>query len=125
MSAQKTNIASASLRFDDWGPGYLAEEEHAAFGVVRLRPGDEFPNHYHEHHEESFLVLDGEFELWLDQADRLTLSRGDFVRCAPHVQHYLRNVGAVDATAFFVKAPGVPGDKVDFVWRPPNEGGAT
>lgn len=120
MSPQKSSIDSAELRFGDWGPGYLAEEEHAAFGVVKLRPGDEFTNHYHEHHEESFLMLGGEIELWLDQSDRTVLARGDFVRCAPRVQHYLRNVGVVDATAFFVKAPGVPGDKVEVPWRPEN-----
>lgn len=115
---EKQNLAELARRFGDWGPGYLAQEDHAQFGAVLLRPGDEFANHYHEHHEESFLVLRGRAELWLDRARLVELEVGDFVRCPPGVEHYFRNVGDEIFEAFFVKAPGVPGDKVDAPWSP-------
>lgn len=114
----KKNLAAAELRFGTWGPGYLSQEEHAAFGVVVLRPGDDFANHYHERHEESFLVLAGEAELWLDRESLVQLSEGDLVSCPPGVEHYLRNVGDADFRAFFTKVPGVPGDKIDVPWTP-------
>lgn len=113
-----TNIADAELRFGGWGPGYLVQGDDAAFGVVRLRPGDDFANHFHEHHTESFFVVDGTAELWLDRATRLVLTPGDFVQCTPGVEHYLRNVDVSTFTAFFVKAPGVSADKVDTPWTP-------
>lgn len=112
------NVADVEPRFGDWGPGYLAQHNDAAFGVVTLRPGDAFANHLHNHHEESFLVLDGEIELWRSRGERLELSRGDFVRCPAGVEHFLRNVGTETARAFFIKAPGVTADKVDSPWEP-------
>lgn len=116
--ATKQNLADVVRRFGDWGPGYLAQEDDAAFGAVFLRPGDEFPNHYHEHHEESFLVITGRAELWLDRSQLVQLDVGDFIRCGPRVEHYLRNTADTPFQAFFVKAPGVRGDKVDVPWSP-------
>jgi quercetin dioxygenase-like cupin family protein len=116
------NLRDAELRFGDWGPGYLVQGDDAMFGVVTLRPGDAFPNHRHDRHAESFLVLAGVAELWMDRAERLELREGDLVTAPAGVEHYLRNTGAVPFTAFFAKAPGVPGDKVDLEWQP-EEGG--
>lgn len=112
------HVDDAEPRFGDWGPGYLAQEDHVAFGALTLRPGDEFDNHYHEHHEEAFLILEGRIEIWLDRERRVDAGPGSLVRCAPGVEHYVRNVGQETARAFFIKAPGVPGDKVDAPWRP-------
>jgi quercetin dioxygenase-like cupin family protein len=111
-------IRDAELRFGDWGPGYLAQEDDAFFGVVTLRPGDEFANHRHVHHTESFLVLAGSAELWLDRAERILLLQGDFVSVPPGIEHYLRNVSGTPFTAFFAKSPGVADDKVDAPWTP-------
>ena len=112
------NVSQVEPRFGDWGPGYLAQHDDAAFGVVTLRPGDAFDNHLHNHHEESFLVLDGAIELWRNRSERLDLVQGDFVRCPAGVEHFLRNTGDTVARAFFVKAPGVASDKVDAPWVP-------
>jgi quercetin dioxygenase-like cupin family protein len=117
-------IGDAALRFDDWGPGYLVQDDVAHFGVVVLRPGDEFGNHLHEHHTESFLVLAGTAELWLDRNERIPLVEGDFVPARPGVEHYLRNISDASFTAFFVKAPGVSGDKIERPWRPAEHGRA-
>lgn len=116
MSA--VHVTETPLRFDDWGPGYISQADHATFGTVVLRPGDEFANHLHEHHEESFLVMSGAAELWLDRTERLELHEGDFISCAPNVEHFLRNTGTTPFRAFFVKAPGVAGDKIDRPWAP-------
>ncbi|MGM1030319.1 MAG: cupin domain-containing protein [Actinomycetota bacterium] len=109
---------AVELRFGDWGPGYLVEREDAAFGVVVLRPGDDFANHLHEHHTESFFCLEGSVEVWLDRAEPVTLARDQLVQASPKVEHYLRNVGQVDARLLFVKSPGIPGDKVARDWAP-------
>ena len=108
----------AELRFVDWGPGYLDQGENAFFGVVQLRPGDDFANHYHEKHDESFLVINGEVEIWLNREELTVLQKNDFIRCPVGMEHYLRNVGTEVFTAFFVKAPGVDADKVEVPWKP-------
>ncbi len=83
MSAEVLRSARASLRFGDWGPGYLAQGDDAAFGVVVLRPGDEFANHLHEHHTESFVVIEGSAEIWLDRQAASVVSVGDVLRAEP------------------------------------------
>jgi len=112
------NKESIELRFGSWGPGYLLKGKQAAYGIVTLRSGDEFANHYHERHEETFFVLEGRFELWLDRSERLELQTGDLVRCPAGVQHYLRNVTNENASALFVKAPNEEFDKIDLQWSP-------
>ena len=111
-------VADAELRFGDWGPGYLVQHDDAMFGVVRLRPGDDFGNHLHERHTESFLVLEGEAEVWFERQERVVIRQGDFIAAPPNVEHYFRNVGVVPFVAFFTKAPGVAGDKIDRPWTP-------
>lgn len=117
-TARPVRLADAELRFGDWGPGYLSQAEHAAFGTIVLRPGDEFANHLHEHHEESFLAVEGEAELWIDREGPVRLAAGEFVSCPPNVEHFLRNTSGAPFRALFIKAPGVAADKIDRPWHP-------
>ncbi|WP_424937138.1 MULTISPECIES: cupin domain-containing protein [Bacteria] len=114
-------VRDAELRFGDWGPGYLSKDGAAAFGTVVLRPGDVFANHLHEHHTESFLVLEGAAEIWLDRSERLVVSAGQLVHARPGEEHLVRNPFDATFRAVFVKAPWTDGDKVDRPWEPEDE----
>lgn len=105
-------------KFGDWGPGYLFTGSNASYGIVTLRPGDAFANHLHEAHEETFFVLEGTIEIWLDRNERLMLSAEDLVRCEPGVEHFLRNTSDRNARALFLKVPGIEGDKIEKPWVP-------
>jgi len=118
MTADLAHSADAELRFGDWGPGYLSQTPAAAFGVVVLRPGDAFANHLHRAHTESFVVLEGRAEVWLDRAAPVTIAAGDVLHARPEQEHYLRNPFDTVFRAVFVKAPWVDGDKVDAPWTP-------
>lgn len=118
MSAAVANVADAELRFGDWGPGYLSRTSTAAFGTVVLRPGDEFGNHLHEHHTESFVALEGVAEVWIDRTHRVELRAGDVLHAEPGEEHYLRNTADTPFRAVFVKTPWIDGDKLDRPWRP-------
>lgn len=118
MSAEVLRTAEADLRFGDWGPGYLSQSGDAAFGVVVLRPGDEFANHLHEHHTESFVAIEGSAEIWIDRERAVVLSAGDVLRAEPHEEHFVRNPFEKTFRAVFVKTPWVDGDKVDRPWTP-------
>ena len=111
-------VLDAELRFGDWGPGYLVQDEDAAFGTLVLRPGDAFANHLHEHHTESFLVLEGEVEVWLDRTHQVRLTRLELLQARPGVEHLVRTVGDASARLLFIKTPAVDGDKVDRPWTP-------
>lgn len=112
------NVADAALRFGDWGPGYLLEGPRTLVGVCHLRPGDVFDNHYHAHHEEMFIVLEGTVTLWMHCQDKHVLRAGDVHRCDPLEMHFLSNDSEDQVQFLFVKAPAVPGDRIDVPWRP-------
>ncbi|KRA24039.1 hypothetical protein ASD65_06090 [Microbacterium sp. Root61] len=118
MSAEVLRTADAALRFGDWGPAYLSQGDGAAFGVVVLRPGDEFGNHLHEHHTESFVVIEGSAEIWIDREKRAVVTVGEVLHADPHEEHYVRNPFDRTFRAVFVKTPWVDGDKVDMPWTP-------
>ncbi|WP_158685260.1 cupin domain-containing protein [Microbacterium halophytorum] len=121
MSADVLRPADAELRFGDWGPAYLSKTEDAAFGTVVLRPGDEFGNHLHEHHTESFVALEGEAEVWIDRTRCTTLRAGEILHANPGEEHFLRNVAGSVFRAVFVKTPWVDGDKVERPWQPKSD----
>lgn len=118
MSAEVLRTGGAALRFGDWGPGYLSRSDDAAFGVIVLRPGDAFDNHLHEHHTETFIVLEGSAEVFIDRDAPVTISAGDLVRAEPREEHLLRNPFDRPFRAVFVKTPCVEGDKIDRPWSP-------
>lgn len=111
-------LADAEPRFGDWGPGYLTRSPDLATGVVVLRPGDEFANHLHHEHTETFVVLEGTATLWLDRAERLDLRPGDLIPVPAGVEHHLSADGPDVFRALFLKTPWVDGDKQDVAWTP-------
>lgn len=117
MSERVLSVFNADLRFGDWGPGYLSKDDKAAFGTVVLRPGDVFDNHLHEEHTESFIVLEGAAEIWLDRTERWVVRAGDVLHAHPGEEHLVHNPFDEVFRAVFVKAPWVDGDKVDRPWK--------
>ena len=112
------STTAAQYRHGDWGPAYLVRGETSDIGVVRLRPNDHVDNHFHEHCDESFIVIEGEATLWVDCADKSTLTVGDVVRCEPGEMHYLVNDSGSDFRCMFIKSPPSPGDTILAPWNP-------
>lgn len=108
----------SQYRNGDWGPAYVIEAEHIALGVMRLRPGDEMANHIHRTCDESFVVLEGEAELWTDCRDQHLITVGDVHRCVPGEMHYFRNSSGAAFRCLFIKTPASPGDTVVIPWQP-------
>lgn len=107
------NENDKEYRFGDSGPKYLMRGPNVDFGIVRLKPGEGFPCHYHERIEEDFFVLTGEIEFTINGEKKYILKKGDFIHIEPKESHYLENIGSTAAKAAFVKAPYDPEDKVD------------
>jgi quercetin dioxygenase-like cupin family protein len=112
------NLKDTPLRFDDWGPGYVVRGPRTDVGICYLRPGDVFPNHYHERIEETFFVVEGEATLWSDCRESFTLGERDIHQCAPGEMHYFVNETDKPFLALFFKSIYAPTDKVDVPWEP-------
>jgi mannose-6-phosphate isomerase-like protein (cupin superfamily) len=114
----RSNERDAGYSRGEYGPAYLARGPRIDIGVILLRPGDEYRNHYHQHSENSFVTIEGEAVLWSDGRERFVLRPGDLHRCDPGEMHYLVNEGTVAWRAVFVRSPYDPADTVDVAWRP-------
>lgn len=98
-------------RFGDSGPKYFMRGPRSGAGQARLKPGEDFGNHYHEKMEENFFVLKGKVEFVVDGVSHVG-EAGDFYSMQPKESHYLRNVGDDEAVIAFFLSPFVDGDKV-------------
>lgn len=61
---------------------------------ARLPVASAFRAHYHEDMEETFIVVQGEAEMRIEQTT-VQLKPGDAVIVAPHEVHSMKNIGAV------------------------------
>lgn len=102
----KVHESESEYRFGDNGPKYLMQGEQIDLGIVVLNPGQDFHNHFHEHYEENFFVLEGKVDFYLD-GKLYTLTQGDLLRCDKREAHYLINPYDTVFKAVFVKAPHV------------------
>lgn len=107
------NENEKEYRFGDSGPKYLMRGPNIDLGIVRLLPGQSFPNHLHERIEEDFFILEGEVSILIDGKEVGVLKPGDLIHVPPNEAHFLENRGTVPMKALFVKAPYDPEDKVD------------
>jgi quercetin dioxygenase-like cupin family protein len=114
----RNRLANVTFKHGTHGPGYLARGPMCDMGVIRLRPGDDYRNHYHAQSENAFYTLEGEVTLWSDCRDRFTLRAGDFHRCDPMEMHYFVNEGDRPWQAVFVRVPYDPTDTIVVDWRP-------
>ncbi|MFD1021071.1 cupin domain-containing protein [Thalassobacillus hwangdonensis] len=111
------NESEREYRFGDSGPKYLLKGPRMNFGVVVLKPGEDFTAHYHEIMEENFYVLEGELEIHLDE-QIFHCKKGDFIHVEPMQVHYLINKGTVDFKGAFMLSPFQIRDKVEVDYKP-------
>lgn len=115
---QSGRLDGTPPRHGDWGPAYVIQGASSDIGLLTLRPGDEMPNHIHHNCDESFIVLGGQATLWVDCAEKFTLTEGDVYRCAPGEMHYFINDSEAIFRMVFIKSPASPGDTVTLPWSP-------
>lgn len=112
------NLRAATPRNGDWGPAYALQGPTSDIGLLTLRPGDEMANHYHQHCDETFIIISGSVTLWVDCEQRFELGSADVFRCEPGEMHYLVNETAELLELVFIKSPQSPGDTVTRDWHP-------
>jgi quercetin dioxygenase-like cupin family protein len=103
---KKVNENDFEYRFGDNGPKYLTKGPNVDIGLVVLKPGQDFPNHYHTVCEECFFVLEGEIDFYINNK-KVETKPGDLIQCRPNDSHYLINNSLGIFKALFVKSPHI------------------
>ncbi len=102
----KVNEQDFEYRFGDHGPKYLIKGPNIDLGIVVLKPGQDFPNHYHTICEEVFYILEGEIDFYINE-QVISAKAGDMIQCAPKDTHYLINTSDKLFKAVFIKSPHI------------------
>lgn len=108
----KINESEREYRFGDSGPKYLMRGPNVGYGIVVLKPGQDFRNHYHKVMEENFFVLEGMIDFYIND-EKITCGKGDLIHVDPSEKHYLINPYDEFAKAVFILAPYTDNDKFE------------
>lgn len=101
---KKVNEDDFEYRFGDNGPKYLTKGPNVDLGVVVLKPGQDFQNHYHTVCEEIFYILEGEIDFYIN-GEKVPAKPGDMIQCRPGDSHYLINQSQQNFKSVFIKSP--------------------
>ncbi len=107
----KVSESDFEYRFGDSGPKYLRKGPRLSTGVVVFNPGQDFQCHYHKIMEESFLIIEGELDFYIDDV-LVKVKKGDLITAEPGESHYIKNTSDQMAKAVFMLAPFQLQDKV-------------
>lgn len=106
----KVNESEREYRFGDSGPKYLRKGPFLSAGVVVFNPGQDFACHYHQVMEESFLIIEGQLDFYINN-ELVKCVKGDLITAEPGDSHYIKNTGSEIAKAVFMLAPFQEQDK--------------
>lgn len=107
----KVNESEREYRFGDSGPKYLRKGPFLSTGVVVFNPGQDFQNHYHVIMEESFFILEGELDFYIND-ELVKCGPGDLITAESGETHYIINNSKSKAKAVFMLAPFQIADKI-------------
>jgi len=99
-------------RFGDSGPKYLMRGPRIGCGVVVLKPGQDFKEHFHKIMEENFYLLEGKLDFYIDNK-KVEVETGGFIHVEPGETHYLVNNYDKPAKAVFILGPYTDNDKYE------------
>ncbi|HSU80399.1 MAG TPA: cupin domain-containing protein [Candidatus Angelobacter sp.] len=100
----KVHEAESAYRFGDHGPKYLSKGPNIDIGVVQLKPGQDFQNHYHTTVEETFYILEGAIDFYINN-EKVKAEKGNLIKVSPTETHYLINNSDQNFRALFIKSP--------------------
>lgn len=100
----KVHESEREYRFGDSGPKYLRKGPFLSTGIVAFNPGQDFQCHYHSIMEESFLIIEGELDFYINN-ELVKCKAGDLITAEPGESHYIKNTSKEIAKAVFMLAP--------------------
>lgn len=100
------NLFICSFDSTAFSPMITPSKPNVDVGIVVLKPGQDFQNHYHTTCEEIFYILEGEIDFYINN-EKIQARPGDMIQCAPRDTHYLTNTSEKDFKALFVKSPHI------------------
>lgn len=112
---KKVNEKDFEYRNKTSGPKYLMRGPNIDWGVFLLKPGEKMGAHGHAKSEETFYVLSGQGNIYINDKS-YPLVPGDVYYVEIGEKHDLENpaTSKEDLKLVFIKSPYLPDDKITY-----------
>ena len=105
-----TSINIVDLR-KDFGMGSWAVRlvYNKIFGgvLIQQQPGEGNRRHYHQHADENWIILDGEWEWYIEGLEKKRVKKGDFILVPKKTWHQIKCVGNKPGLRYAITQPDV------------------
>ena len=75
--------------------------------IIQQQPGEGNRKHYHPDADENWVIMDGEWEWWIDGIGTTKVSKGDIIVVPTGVWHHIKCVGTTPGVRYAITAPDV------------------
>jgi quercetin dioxygenase-like cupin family protein len=75
--------------------------------IIQQQPGEGNRKHYHPDADENWVIMDGEWEWWIENVGTTRVSKGDIIVVPSGVWHHIKCVGNSPGVRYAVTAPDV------------------
>ena len=75
--------------------------------VIQQQPGEGNRKHYHPDADENWVIMDGEWEWWIDGQGTKKVMKGDVIVVPQNTWHHIKCVGNAPGVRYAITAPDV------------------
>ena len=75
--------------------------------IIQQQPGEGNRKHYHPDADENWVIMDGEWEWWIDGIGTTRVSKGEIIVVPSGVWHHIKCVGSSPGVRYAITAPDV------------------
>lgn len=75
--------------------------------IIQQQPGEGNRKHYHPDADENWVIMDGEWEWWIDGVGETKVSKGDIIVVPKNTWHLIKCIGHSQGVRYAITAPDV------------------
>jgi quercetin dioxygenase-like cupin family protein len=75
--------------------------------IIQQQPGEGNRKHYHPDADENWVIMDGEWEWWIEGSGTTSVKTGEIVVVPKGVWHHIKCVGTSPGVRYAITAPDV------------------
>lgn len=85
----------------------IAYNERFGGVIIQQQPGEGNRKHYHPDADENWVIMDGEWEWWIEGIGSTRVSKGDIIVVPKNTWHLIKCVGDTQGVRYAITAPDV------------------
>ena len=106
VSTVNLSTLRAELGMGSWAVR-IAYNDRFGGVVIQQQPGEGNRKHFHAHADENWVIMDGEWEWWIDGLGTQKVTKNDIIVVPTGVLHHIKCVGETPGVRYAITQPDV------------------